>query len=54
MKELVPGRIAALQEKLRDMDLDAAMIYDRENLIYFTGIDDLEGGALAVPARGEP
>jgi Xaa-Pro aminopeptidase len=54
MKELVPGRIVALQEKLRDMDLDAAMIYDRENLIYFTGIDDLEGGALAVPARGEP
>lgn len=25
------------------------MFYDRENLIYFAGGDDLEGGALAVP-----
>lgn len=54
MKDLVPGRIAALQKRLREMELDAAMIYDRENLIYFTGVDDLEGGGLAVPAEGEP
>lgn len=54
MKELVPGRIASLQAKLRELGLDSAMIYDRENLIYFAGIDDLEGGALAVPANGEP
>lgn len=54
MKTLIPARIASLQAKLKDMGLDAAMIYDRENLIYFAGIDDLEGGALAVPAEGEP
>ena len=54
MKTLIPARIAALQARLKDMGLDAAMIYDRENLIYFAGIDDLEGGALAVPAEGEP
>ncbi|SFP58775.1 Xaa-Pro aminopeptidase [Oscillibacter sp. PC13] len=54
MKELIPARIAALQSKLKELNLDAAMIYDRENLIYFAGIDDLEGGALAVPAEGEP
>ncbi len=54
MKKQIPGRIAALQAKLRELGLDAAMIYDRENLIYFAGIDDLEGGALAVPAEGEP
>lgn len=54
MKTLVPARIEKLQARLRDMGLDAAMIYDRENLIYFTGVDDLEGGALAVPAEGEP
>lgn len=54
MKNLIPGRIAALQARLKAMGLDAAMIYDRENLIYFAGIDDLEGGALAVPAEGEP
>ncbi len=48
------ARIARLQERLREMDLQAAMIYDRENLIYFTGVDDLEGGAIAIPAEGEP
>lgn len=54
MKELISARIAALQAKLKELGLDAAMIYDRENLIYFAGIDDLEGGALAVPSQGEP
>ena len=54
MKAQVQKRIAALQAKLRELELDAAMIYDRENLIYFAGTDDLEGGALAVPAEGEP
>lgn len=54
MQGEIHRQIAALQEKLRRMELDAAMLYDRENLIYFTGIDDLEGGALAVPADGEP
>ncbi len=53
-KEIVAARIRRLQERLRENGLDAAMIYDRENLIYFAGIDDLEGGALAVPAEGEP
>ena len=53
-KENVAKRIQALQKKLKELNLDAAMIYDRENLIYFAGIDDLEGGALAVPAEGEP
>jgi len=54
MKEQIPTRIAALQARLKELGLDAAMIYDRENLIYFAGVDDLEGGALAVPAAGEP
>lgn len=54
MKTLIPARIAALQTRLKEMGLDAAMIYDRENLIYFAGVDDLEGGALAIPAEGEP
>lgn len=51
---VISCRITRLQEKLRERGFDAAMIYDRENLIYFAGIDDLEGGALAVPAQGEP
>ena len=35
MKQYIPCRIAALQDKLRERGLDAALIYDRENLIYF-------------------
>ena len=45
-KQYIPCRIAALQDKLRERGLDAALIYDRENLIYFAGISDLEGGVL--------
>lgn len=53
MKQYIPARIKALQARLKELGLDAAMIYDRENVIYFAGVDDLEGGALAVPAEGE-
>ncbi|MEL7624047.1 MAG: Xaa-Pro peptidase family protein [Clostridiales bacterium] len=53
MKKYIAGRIAALQQKLAQLKLDAALIYDRENLIYFAGAADLEGGVLCVPAQGE-
>ena len=52
MKQYIPCRIAALQDKLRERGLDAALIYDRENLIYFAGISDLEGGVLCVLSNG--
>ena len=52
MKQYIPCRIAALQDKLRERGLGAALIYDRENLIYFAGISDLEGGVLCVPSNG--
>ena len=52
MKEQVKCRIASLQSALKSSGLDAALIYDRENLIYFAGVDDLEGGVLCVPAKG--
>lgn len=51
---VIASRIARLQAKLCELGYDAAMIYDRENLIYFTGADDLEGAGMAIPARGEP
>lgn len=47
-------RIQALQKSLCDKGLDVALIYDRENLIYFANITDLEGGCLIVPATGAP
>jgi Xaa-Pro aminopeptidase len=54
MKEQVKNRIASLQLSMKDSGLDAALIYDRENLIYFAGVSDLEGGVLCIPAEGEP
>lgn len=53
MKKYVHERISLLQKKLADLQLDAALIYDRENLIYFAGVTDLEGSVLCIPARGE-
>ena len=52
MKQYIPCRIAALQDKLRERGLDAALIYDRENLIYFAGISDLEGAVLSLDGGG--
>ena len=52
MKQYIPCRIAALQDKLRERGLDAALIYDRENLIYFAGISDLEEECFAFPQTG--
>lgn len=53
MLEQIEGRIAALQQVLREKNLDAALIYDHENLIYFTGAVDLEGSVLCIPVSGE-
>lgn len=53
MKQSVEARISALQAELRKGGLDAALIYDRENLIYFAGVSDLEGGVLCIPAEGQ-
>lgn len=54
MNEIVVTRIAALQQELKNQELDAAVIRDRENLIYFANVEDIEGGALIVPAQGQP
>lgn len=54
MIEKIANRINVLQKELRFLQLDVAVIMDRENLIYFAGIEDLEGGSLVIPASGEP
>lgn len=54
MNEVVNKRISNLQNTLKELGLDAAVIMDRENLIYFTHTEDLECGSLIVPANGEP
>ena len=53
MLEQIEYRIASLQKVLKEKNLDASLIYDRENLIYFTGAIDLEGSVLCVPVEGE-
>ncbi|AOT71281.1 M24 family metallopeptidase [Geosporobacter ferrireducens] len=53
MKEQIIQRIRSLQEEIRSLGLDAAIIMDRENLIYFAGVEDLEGGSLVIPVDGE-
>ena len=54
MREEIAKRISALQKELKHLQMDAAIIMDRENLIYFAGIEDLEGGSMVIPTEGEP
>lgn len=54
MQGIVAKRISALQQELQKSNLDAAVIMDRENLIYFANVEDIEGGSLIIPAQGEP
>lgn len=54
MKGISISRIEALQREIRALELDGAVIRDRENLIYFANVVDLEGGGLLIPAQGEP
>ena len=53
MNLTVNRRIERLQSELIKLGLDAAIIMDRENLIYFTELLDIEGGSLIIPAEGE-
>ncbi|MBP2683156.1 MAG: peptidase, partial [Deltaproteobacteria bacterium] len=48
----IHGRIAKLQERLRDAHLDAAFLVQNADLFYFTG--SIQQGILIVPAEGEP
>ncbi|HCX62126.1 MAG TPA: aminopeptidase P family protein [Clostridiales bacterium] len=54
MNEIIEKRILELQEILKKLGLDAALITDRENIIYFAQIEDIEAGSLIVPANGVP
>lgn len=54
MTDIVAARIKALQKELEMLELDAAVIMDRENLIYFANTEEMECGSLVIPAKGEP
>ncbi len=48
------GRFARAQEAMAAANLDLLFIVNRENLIYFTGVTQLECLAVLIPQKGEP
>lgn len=48
------ARIGRAQSALAAAECDALLVMDRENLIYFTGIPEIECGGLLVPRSGDP
>jgi len=54
LRENHQNRVKRLQEELRKSDIDMVLFTDRENLIYYTGLTDMECIALIIPAHGEP
>jgi Xaa-Pro dipeptidase len=54
LNDIVSNRIKSLQQELKKLGLDAAVIMDRENLIYFANVVDIECGSLVIPADGDP
>jgi Xaa-Pro aminopeptidase len=49
-----PNRFARAQEMMAEANLDLLLINNRENLIYFTGITQIECLAVLIPQKGEP
>jgi Xaa-Pro aminopeptidase len=43
-----------LQDSLSESGADVCLLLDRENLLYFGGVDQVECLAFVVPAKGEP
>ncbi|MGB9866505.1 MAG: M24 family metallopeptidase [Bacillota bacterium] len=54
MHPWVRKRLLRLQERLGQGGIPLAIINNRENIIYFTGLTQVECLALLVPAEGEP
>lgn len=48
------NRISRLQAQLQAQSIDLMIICDRENLIYYTGLTEIECLGLMVPACGDP
>lgn len=47
-------RYQRLQEELKGKNLDFALFMDRENIIYYTGLTDMECMALIIPVDKDP
>lgn len=48
------NRIEKTQQAMKEKMLDLLIVVNRENLIYFTGLTQIECVALLIPCEGEP
>ncbi len=53
MSALVQKRIARAQAMMPELGLDILFVNNRENLIYFTGLTEIECLAVLIPREGE-
>jgi Xaa-Pro aminopeptidase len=53
MSALVQKRIAKAQAMMPELGLDILLVNNRENLIYFTGLTQIECQAILIPREGE-
>jgi Xaa-Pro aminopeptidase len=54
MKNYLMERIERLQKEMATAGMDAVIFADRENLIYYTGVVEIECMAAVIPASGNP
>lgn len=47
-------RVEKMQQELKQNSMDMVLFTDRENLIYYTGMTNIECMALIIPVQGEP
>ena len=53
MSALVQQRIRKAQAMMPELGLDILFVNNRENLIYFTGLTQIECQAILIPREGE-
>lgn len=53
-KSIYDLRIKKLQNYMKEQNVDICLLMDRENLIYFAGIEQIECMTLIVPKQGQP
>lgn len=49
-----PNRFSRAQKMMSEANLDLLLLVNRENLIYFTGVTQMECLAVLIPQTGEP
>ncbi len=54
MKPHFAKRFQMIQAKMSELDLDFLLVNNRENLIYFTGLTQIECMAILIPRQGQP